>query len=173
MSTLVQKGTATYPYPWLKLSGEKLAALLRSEISVGTSYGLGSKISPLSLQATDADWPGEVDCSGEFRWLLFHALGQPEHFDIPDGSVNQREWVEEQQFKPSTWQDACNFDGYIRVGFLEPQDTSEGIGHVWLVFMGKTIESHGSTGPASRMLSSTAILHTPHYWVLSPPFKAA
>lgn len=171
--SIILAGTPAYPHPWLNLSGEKLSALLRSEIAAGTHYHLGAKINPLSLQATDPDWPGAVDCSGEFRWLLFHALGQPAHFDVPDGSVNQRVWVEDQRFKPSSWQEACGLDGYVRVGFLEPQDTSEGIGHVWLVFMGKTIESHGSTGPASRMLKNTKILHTPHYWVLSPPMGKA
>ena len=168
----IESPTASYGCRWLDLALAKLQALLQSAISAGTSYLLGGKISPLSMQADDPNWPGQVDCSGFVRWLLYHALGQPADFDVPDGSANQHQWMIDAGFKPSQWQDGLGSDGYIRVGVLAPEDTSEGIGHIWMTYDGNTIESHGGVGPSSRVLADTPILHAGHWFVLTPPPNA-
>lgn len=160
-----------FPYPSLALDPNKLLALIQSEMAVGTGYGSepGRKIDPLSLQATDPDWPGEVDCSGEFRWLLFHALGQPDDFDVPDGSWNQGDWMLHAGFKQSELEDGSNLDGYIRACWMTPAQTGENSGHIFMCLNNITFESYGHHGPGQRTFSQTPILHNGTWYVLTPP----
>lgn len=175
-SPLISPPSVLYPFPHLSIASSKIKALQASEITAGTSYGLGAKINPLSMQAADPNWPGEVDCSGDFHWLTYHALGMPANFDVPhvtesepDGSVNQHGWLIANHFKHSTLDSAINErDGFVRVGVLSPSDTSEGIGHIFITIDGMTYESHGGVGVSSRVLADTPILHNAHYFVLAP-----
>jgi hypothetical protein len=160
-----------YGFPSLDITPTKLLALVQSEMAVGTGYGSqpGQKIAPLSLQPADADWPGAVDCSGEFRWLLFHALGQPGDFDVPDGSWNQGQWMAAAGFKESQVQDGSNVDGYIRAAWMTPEQTGESSGHIFMCCNNITFESYGGHGPGQRTFSQTPILQNGTWYVLAPP----
>ena len=143
--------SAEFAYPTLPITAAKVAALADSLIGARLHYGLGAKI-PLHLQAQDLAAHGitACDCSAESRWLLFHALGQPADFDFPDGSVQQHEYIAAKGFKKSTYEDATNHDGVIRIAFLEPNGSEPG--HVLLVDgQGRTCESHGGVGPSHRV----------------------
>ena len=147
--------TDAFPYPTLAIDGQKIADLTKSLEDAQISYGLGSKIEPLSLQGPDLLGAGisSVDCSGFVRWAIFHALGQPEDFNFQDGSAQQHEQVQAVGFKPSTYDDALVTDGHVRIGFLTPEDGG-GVGHVVLIWDGNTYESHGGKGPDSRIWGS-------------------
>jgi hypothetical protein len=114
-------------------------------------YGLGAKISPHG--ATPGTDFTKVDCSGFVREAIWRATTP--HFNFPDGSVVQHDWVRDKGYERSTRTDALLEDGKIRIVFLRPQDTSSHIGHVALVHNGKTIESHGGVGPNTRAWTNT------------------
>ena len=143
---------------------EKLVALLGG-FDDGWSYGLGWKIQPLSLQAPDliGIYPlsgaqgKQVDCSGMSRWLIYHLTGGVTV--IPDGSTNQRGWVEGlgrpnlEGFQEVPVADGHQINGVLYIAFLSPTQTNEHIGHVLLLCNGVTYESHGGPGekgPDSR-----------------------
>jgi hypothetical protein len=113
-------------------------------------YGLGAKVSPHGAK------PGtgftKVDCSGFVRETIWRAAS---HFNFPDGSVVQHDWIRDQGYERSTRTDALLEEGKVRIVFLRPQDTSSHIGHVALVHNAKTLESHGSFGPNSRPWTNT------------------
>jgi len=139
----------------------KIEALTRSLVLEKFSYGLGFKIVPLSQQAPDvigrnaAGIPDKkVDCSGFVRWCLFHAAG----VEIPDGSVTQHEWCQSQGYAQGTVADGHKTDGIVRLAFLTPDASGEGIGHVMIVLNGQTFESHGGKGPDSRAWGSQAFM---------------
>jgi hypothetical protein len=109
-------------------------------------YGLGAKVSPHGAKpGTDFK---RVDCSGFVRESIWRATTP--HFNFPDGSVVQHDWIRDKGFERSTRADAFLKDGKVRIVFLRPQDTPSHIGHVALVHNAKTLESHGSFGPNSR-----------------------
>lgn len=110
------------------------------------SYGLGAKVQPHG--AAPGTGFSKVDCSGFVRELIWRATTP--HFEFKDGSVVQHEWVRTQGFQTSSVEDGKETDGLIRIVFLSPQASGEGIGHVALILNGKTLESHGGTGPDSR-----------------------
>ena len=159
--------TAQYPWVQLRMSAAKIVALTESLMTSGVTYGLGAKISPLSLQAPQVK---EVDCSGFVRWAIFHALAQPADFDMPDGSWDEHHlWVDRLGFKPSTWVDAHDRDNAVRIAFLEPSDSPEGVGHVMLVVNGSTCESHGHHGPDMRAWGSQPFMSKCSVYVLTAP----
>lgn len=134
----------------LTLDPNKIVALEDSLIQAGYRYGLGAKMNPLSDQATDVPVGiRTIDCSGCSRWLVFHGLGQPEDFHMPDGSVNQHEWAK-QNFKEMPREAALRHDNCVYAFFLAPEDTHDGIGHTGLCVNGVTQESHGGKGPDHR-----------------------
>jgi hypothetical protein len=110
------------------------------------TYGLGKKISPHGAK------PGtqftKVDCSGFVRETIWRAT-EP-HFNFPDGSVVQHDWIKDKGFERVNRTDAGLADGKIRIVFLRPQDSPSHIGHVALVHNARTIESNGGVGPNSR-----------------------
>lgn len=110
-------------------------------------YGLhpGSKV-PFHGAVPGRDFT-EVDCSGFIRELVFRATTPP--FDFPDGSVVQRDWVEQQGFAHDTLANAAVRDNVMRIAFLAPQDSPSRIGHVVVIHNGMTLESHGGLGPDS------------------------
>lgn len=112
----------------------------------GNQYGLGDKvdIDADSTEVRDSD----VDCSGYVRWLIYRATKN--QFDIKDGSYIQHDYVKELKFKISSVESAKAHDGVVRIAFLAPGKIGK-IGHVALIHNGQTIESHGGTGPDSRV----------------------
>lgn len=110
------------------------------------SYGLGKKVP--SLDAVPGRDFTQVDCSGFVREAI--RLATTPTLAFPDGSVVQHDWVNGRGFERSTVAEASNDDGVVRIAFLSPQDSPQGIGHVVLISGGKTFESHGGVGPDSR-----------------------
>jgi len=114
-------------------------------------YGLGAKVHPHGAE------PGsgfkKVDCSGFVRETIWRSTSP--HFNFPDGSVVQHDWIKDQGFERLNRADALLEDGKIRIAFLRPQDSPSNIGHVALVHNAKTLESHGSHGPNSRDWTNT------------------
>jgi hypothetical protein len=114
-------------------------------------YGLGKKISPHG--ATPGTDFTKVDCSGFVRETIWRAT-EP-HFNFPDGSVVQHNFIRDKGYERSTRADALLEDGKVRIVFLRPQDSASNVGHVALVHNAKTLESHGSFGPNSRPWTNT------------------
>jgi hypothetical protein len=110
------------------------------------TYGLGEKV-PFLGAVPGRDFT-QVDCSGFVREAIRVSTNPPIPF--PDGSVTQHDWVDARGFGKSTVAAAMADDGMMRVAFLRPQDVPSGIGHVVLIVAGRTLESHGGTGPDSR-----------------------
>lgn len=114
-------------------------------------YGLGAKVSPHG--ATPGSGFKKVDCSGFVREAIWRSTAP--HFNFPDGSVVQHDWIKDKGYEKSSRVDALLQDGKIRIAFLRPQDTQSHIGHVALVHNAKTLESHGSFGPNARDWTNT------------------
>ena len=144
--SIVTPPTADYGWPSIQVDPAKLLALTESLERVPVTYRMDAKADPLSLQAGGFT---ELDCSGFSRWCLFHALGQPDPYDFPDGSVQQHEWVKAQGLKESSYSSAEFSDGVVRIAFLTPEDGG-GVGHVVLICNGRTMESHGGVGVGQR-----------------------
>ncbi|MBV8566409.1 MAG: hypothetical protein JO273_13230, partial [Methylobacteriaceae bacterium] len=115
------------------------------------AYGLGKK-APWLGAVPGRDFT-QIDCSGFVREAV--RLSTAPTLQFPDGSVVQHDWVRAHGFERSSIADAKASDGVVRIAFLRPQDSGEGIGHVVLVAEGKTIESHGHVGPDARAWTGT------------------
>jgi len=161
----------SYPYPSLALDPAKIAALTESLMNAGFAYGLGAKIEPLSDQAEDVPQSQrKVDCSGFVRWAIYHALGCPTDYDVPDGSYNEHhQWADGVGFKTSDYAAGFLSDNAVRIAFLEPSQSPENIGHVLLLINGATCESHGSHGPDMRHWGALSFMRDMSLYVLSPP----
>lgn len=114
-------------------------------------YGLGAKISP--HDAVPGAGFTKVDCSGFVRETVWRATTP--HFNFPDGSVVQHDWIRDKGYERGTRANAFLQDGKTRIVFLRPQDSPSHIGHVALVHNAKTIESHGGVGPNTRDWTNT------------------
>lgn len=140
--------------PTMDLDWTKVQAFLTAcrTSSPRVTYGLGAKI------PSDSAVPGtgftKVDCSGFVRAAIRRSTN-PKLTAFPDGSVVQHDWVKAKGFARGTVADGKLADGKIRIAFLTPQDAPSGIGHVVLIRGGKTVESHGGTGPNSRAFDGT------------------
>ena len=122
-------------------------------------YKLGAKANPLDTPPASIK---KIDCSGFARYAINYCTSQT----IPDGSVNQHKWIKDNKFKESTVEDAKNDDGYIRIAFLEPDET--GHGHVLLIFRGRTYESSsGTQGVGSRIWGSQSFMSKMKVYVLT------
>jgi hypothetical protein len=133
------------------------------------TYGLGKKVPSLaSIPGRDFT---QVDCSGFVRQAL--RLGTTPAVAFPDGSVNQHDWVRAQGFAKSTAAAALQNDGFVRIAFLRPQDTSSHIGHVVLISGAKTLESHGGVGPDSRAWTGAGWQASTFVYVLAHDTVAA
>lgn len=108
-------------------------------------YGFGKKVSPHG--AVPGTGFTQVDCSGFVREAIWRAA---EHFNFPDGSVVQHEWIRQKGYQRVNRVDALLTDETVRIAFLRQQDSPSGVGHVALVYKAKTLESHGSFGPNNR-----------------------
>jgi hypothetical protein len=109
------------------------------------TYGLGKKIKPGQVPGRDFT---QVDCSGFAREAVRRSTNLGSGF--PDGSVVQHDWVRKKGFAPDTVASGSAQDSAVRIAFLSPHATSSGIGHVVLIYNGRTLESHGGVGPDSR-----------------------
>ncbi len=110
------------------------------------TYGLGKKV-PFHGATPGRDFK-KVDCSGFVRETIWRATNP--RLNFKDGSVVQHDWIRAQGFTKSTKEAAMASDNVVRIVFLRPQDAPSRIGHVALVHNGRTLESHGGTGPNSR-----------------------
>jgi subtilisin family serine protease len=127
------------------------------------TYGLGAKV-PFLGAVPGRDFT-KVDCSGFVREAI--RLSTNPRVPFPDGSVVQHDWVKAHQFERSTVDDGADDDGVVRIAFLSPHDSPQGIGHVMLLSGGKTLESHGGTGPDSRIWADLGFRKKMSVYVLS------
>ena len=138
----------TGPPPIMPLAVSDAQAFLSACMSSTprVTYGLGAKV-PFFRARPGIDFT-KVDCSGFVREAIREATTPMVKF--PDGSVVQHDWVRSESYRPSSIAAGKLVDGKMRIAFLSPHDTSSGIGHVALVHMGMTLESHGGFGPNER-----------------------
>jgi len=127
------------------------------------TYGLGKKIKPGQVPGRDFT---QVDCSGFVREAVRRSTDLGGSF--PDGSVVQHDWVRKKGFAADTVASGAQQDGAVRIAFLSPSATTSGIGHVVLLFNGRTLESHGGVGPDSRPWTGTAWQAKTSVFVLTP-----
>lgn len=132
-------------FPSVPLDEDRLRELVAACRKAGVRYGLGSKAP--SLTAVPGRDFGAIDCSGFVRWALYQASDG--RLKLPDGSVNQQDWVRANNYKKSDIEAGKLADGRVRIAFMSPSDGG-GVGHVALVLNGKTLESHGGKGPNRR-----------------------
>lgn len=154
--------TSEYPFVSADVDTAKLLERTKKLIARDVDYGFGSKA--VDLTAPPENFRGtkglSVDCSGFVRYALWPWL------QIPDGSVNQRDWFKKQGFKPS--KQFSEKDGRLRIAFLSPGQTPSGIGHVMLVLNGMTLESHGGKGVDMRAWGSKAFMSKCTGFVIDP-----
>ena len=115
------------------------------------TYGLGAKV-PFLGAVPGRDFQ-KVDCSGFVREAIRRSTQPTAAF--PDGSVVQHEWVRSRGYEHGAVADGAMTDKSVRIAFLPPQASPQGIGHVVLIYQGKTLESHGGVGPDSRPWTGT------------------
>ncbi|MGL4420914.1 MAG: hypothetical protein ACRCZF_09645 [Gemmataceae bacterium] len=125
------------------IQSSKIDELCSATMDGHIKYGFGSKA---ALNAKAADIKA-IDCSGYVRWFLYQ--GTNGTLRIPDGSWVQKDWCEKQGLQEQVYaNDACKLDQIVRIAFLP--SVNGHAGHVWLLYGGMTIESHGSKGPNRR-----------------------
>jgi len=124
-------------------------------------YRYGAK-PPLGAQCAEVH---EADCSGFVRWLLDRA-----GVTLPDGSVNQRAWVEQHGWRQLAHYDDVRYavadPSRLFIAFLPARTVRIGRGgvasktipgHVWLVHAGWTIECRGGRGTVPRRWNAEAL----------------
>jgi hypothetical protein len=158
---------AIQPKPLLPVDLVKAKAFLNACVTCTprVRYGLGAKV-PFLGAVPGRDFT-RIDCSGFVRELV--RLSTTPTASFPDGSVVQHDWIRARGFEAATVADGANDDGIIRIAFLRPQDSGEHIGHVLLLSGGKTLESHGGTGPDSRTWTSLSFRTKMYLYVLAKP----
>lgn len=137
-------------FPWwsVRVAPYDIARYLAACVAGDVRYFLGAK-ADAGGRALDA-WPirySHIDCSGWVRAAL--AFATQGALVIPDGSVNQREWCEGHGLKRSNYAALLRRDNVIRIAFIRAT-AAEHIGHVYLCYNGRTLESYGGHGPGSR-----------------------
>lgn len=133
-----------FAWPTAPVEARRLIQYLRACEDKGVGYALGAKAAHLTA------WPPDyahIDCSGWVRAAL--AWASDGQFILPDGSVNQREWCEANHLKRSAYASLTRVDEIVRIAFIRPSALQR-IGHVYLAFDGRTLESWGGHGPGSR-----------------------
>ena len=109
-------------------------------------YHMGAKAPSLDCDSADIH---QIDCSGFVRYAVAKSTDQ--RVIMPDGSVAQHEWCDEQGLKVSDFESGKLQDGAVRLAFLPPTSSlGPGERHVMLLHMGHTLESHGRTDGVSR-----------------------
>lgn len=154
--------TLDYPFTSADVNVQRIEEWTDALMKRGVEYGFGSKARV--LESPPQLFSGTkglcVDCSGFVRWLLWDDI------ELPDGSVNQRDFLKANGFKPSKQFDEV--DGRVRIAFLSPGQTPSGIGHVMVVLNGKTMESHGGRGVDRRIWGSKPWMSRCSGFVIDP-----
>lgn len=111
------------------------------------TYSLGGKADALNEDSHDID---EIDCSGFVRYAVAKATNSA--VIMPDGSSVQHDWCDNQGLHKlaqySNVQYGKDDPNRLFIGFIQPAGGHPG--HVWLIYKGKTLESHGGAGVSSR-----------------------
>lgn len=128
------------------------------------SYGFGDKMH---------DWthfpPKDktVDCSGWVRYVLINCWAFKGPLNFPDGSANQKVWIQHYGFKESNYESGFLRDDFIRIAFLP--GTKDEAGHVLLILNGWTYESRGRKGVDNRLWGSQPFMKKMTVFVLDIP----
>jgi len=155
--------TESFPHPTLDLDMALLELLHSRVVQPGNQYKLGGKVNRLNADSSVVRAMG-IDCSGYVRWILHRSTH--DELVMPDGSVQQADWLDDMGFKRSSIE-ACKLkDGVLRIVQYRP---TSGIGHIALVLNGETIESHGGTGPDSRPWTGIGWQGACRVWCLTAP----
>jgi cell wall-associated NlpC family hydrolase len=157
----VVPASAAFGWPTLPVNVPMLVATVAQMVAEQVQYHLGAKAPRLSCQPSEID---AIDCSGLVRYALYRASG----VTLPDGSVNQHDWCDAQGFKHSNVDAGKITDGALRIAFLSPA-AGGGVGHVSLIHMGRTLESHGGMGPDRRPWTGLGWQGKCSVYVLTPP----
>lgn len=114
----------------------------RVKYKLGAKPALGSDSAAFTLS----------DCSGFVRWALDRAC-----LLLPDGSANQHEWCAA-HLQEVPYKDAATLADPSRlfIAFIAP---GKGIGHVWLLNVGASLECRGHKGVSSRPWNSPILLN--------------
>ena len=119
----------------------KLVSVVTNMRTAKVEYKLGAKAPSLKSLVSDIK---QIDCSGFVRYAMYQATSGA--VIMPDGSWNQDDWCRKQGFAAVNYQKtAGTLDHRLRIAFMHG-----GIGHVWFVLDGQTIESRGHVGPSRR-----------------------
>ena len=114
----------------------------RVKYKLGAKPALGSEAATFALS----------DCSGFVRWALDHA-----GLTLPDGSATQHEWcaahLREVHYKEAG---ALTDPSRLFIAFIAP---GHGIGHVWLLNAGASLECRGHKGVSSRPWNNPVLLN--------------
>ena len=112
----------------------------------GVKYGWGAKAPSLDAQCSEIK---RLDCSGFVQFAIAKASDQK--VILPEGSVQQHDWCKTQNLYKLAGYDNLLYtikDPFrLFIAFIVPSNHP---GHVWLEYMGKTLESHGGVGVDSR-----------------------
>lgn len=83
-----------------------------------------------------------LDCSGFVQYVIHESTTH--YYKIPQGSINQLNWLEEEGFhnygKDAYENEAIKKDDTVRIAFRK-RKSGNPVGHVWLVINGRTYES--------------------------------
>lgn len=114
----------------------------RVKYKLGAKPALGSESCAFALS----------DCSGWVRWTLDHA-----GLAFPDGSAAQHEWCAA-HLREVPYKDAATLADPSRlfIAFIAP---GKGIGHVWLLNAGASLECRGHAGVSSRPWNNPTLLN--------------
>lgn len=112
-------------------------------------YGLGDKANP---KTAEPETIKSIDCSGYVRFVLYKASGGKVDCSPNGGSWHQNEWCKA-KLTAITYEAATAgaSDGKLRIAFYKP---AKGVGHVWLILNGKTLESYGGHGVGRKAWDS-------------------
>lgn len=158
----LKPATGDWAWPWLDMDVDLLLELARKTEKPGNQYKLGGKAPSLDATAAEINEIG-IDCSGYFRWLIARTSGMY----VPDGSMNQRDWLDQAGFKPTSIDAGKLKDGVVRAAYMKP--LPKGVGHIALVHDGMTIESSGKRGPGRRAWDGQGWQSRCILWVLTKP----
>lgn len=158
----LKPGTTDFPWPTIEFSALRASGFMRQ--CKGIAYGYGSK-APFHGAVPHKDFTS-IDCSGFVREMLWVATPADKRIDIVDGSFNQHRQIREAGFKVSSPDSAKARDGVLRIAFLNPEDGTNGVGHVALVLNGQTYESCGGFGVCRRTWTGKRWQAKCHVYVL-------
>ena len=151
-----------WPWPYLDMDSDLLLELSRKTDQPGDQYKLGGKPPSLAATAAEINQTG-IDCSGYFRWLVARTT----NMYVPDGSMNQRDWMDQAGFKVSSVDSGLLKDGVVRAAYMRP--LPGGVGHIAMIHDGQTIESSGKRGPGRRPWTGDGWQSRCVLWCLTKP----